>query len=156
QRGEISHVEILGFCFLLIVAGNETTTKLIGNMACQLSRHPVQRELLIATPSLILNAIEEMFRYDSPTHMMARTLTRDVTLHGCTMEQGKKVALILASANRDERRWPNADAFDVTRDTSEHVGLGHGIHHCLGAALARLEGRIALEEILATMPDFVV
>ena len=156
QRGEISHVEILGFCFLLIVAGNETTTKLIGNMAYQLSRNPDQRAVLIERPSLIPNAIEEVFRFDSPTHMMARTLTRDVTLHGRTMEKGCKVALILASANRDERRWSHPDVFDVTRDASEHVGLGYGIHHCMGAALARLEGRVALEEILAVMPDFDV
>jgi cytochrome P450 len=72
------------------------------------------------------------------------------------MEAGAKVALILASANRDERRWPRADVFDVARDTAEHVGLGVGIHHCLGAALARLEGRIALEEMLAAMPDFAI
>jgi cytochrome P450 len=156
SRGEISHVEIVGFCFLLIIAGNETTTKLIGNMTYQLSRNPGQKRNLLDDPSLIPNAIEEVFRYDSPTHMMARTLTRDVELHGKTLEKGRKVALLLASANRDERRWPDADRFDVMRETSEHVGLGVGIHHCLGAALARLEGRIALQEILAVMPDFVV
>jgi cytochrome P450 len=156
QRGELSHVEIIGFCFLLIIAGNETTTKLIGNTTDQLDRHPDQRRRLLDEPGLVPNAIEEVFRFDSPTHMMARTLTRDVALHGRTMRAGEKVALILASANRDERRWQRAAEFDVTRDTSEHVGLGVGVHHCLGAALARLEGRIALEEMLAVVPGFAI
>ena len=156
RRGEISHAEILGFCFLLIIAGNETTTKLIGNMVYELDRYPDQRERLLRDPSLVPNAIEEVLRYASSTHMMARTLTRDVELHGRQMKKGKKVAIILASANRDERRWPSPDVLDVGRDTSEHLAFGFGIHHCIGAALARLEGRVALGEILAHMPDFTV
>lgn len=156
KRGEISHVEILGFCFLLIIAGNETTTKLVGNMVCELDRHPRERARLLRDPTLVPNAVEEVLRYASSTHMMARTLTRDVELHGRRMEKGRKVAIILASANRDERRWRDPDVFDVGRDTSEHLAFGFGVHHCLGAALARLEGRIALAEILAHMPDFRV
>jgi cytochrome P450 len=156
QRGEISHTEILGFCFLLIIAGNETTTKLIGNMVCELDRHFDQRQRLLRDPMLVPNAVEEVLRYASSTHMMARTLTRDVELHGRRMEKGRKVAVILASANRDERRWPDPDVFDVGRDTSEHLAFGFGIHHCIGAALARLEGRVALAEILAHVPDFRV
>jgi cytochrome P450 len=156
SRGEISHAEILGFCFLLIIAGNETTTKLIGNMVCELDRHASERARLLRDPALVPNAVEEVLRYASSTHMMARTLTRDVELHERRMEKGKKVAIILASANRDERRWPSPDTFDVGRDTSEHLAFGFGVHHCIGAALARLEGRIALAEILAHMPDFTV
>jgi hypothetical protein len=156
QRGEISHVEILGFCFLLIIAGNETTTKLIGNMVCELDRYPDERARLLRDPMLVPNAVEEVLRYASSTHMMARTLTRDVELHGRRMEKGRKVAIILAAANRDERRWPEPDVFDVGRDTSEHLAFGFGIHHCIGAALARLEGRIALAEILAHIPDYRV
>jgi len=156
KRGEISHVEILGFCFLLIIAGNETTTKLIGNMVCELDCNPRERERLLRDPTLIPNAVEEVLRYASSTHMMARTLTRDVELHGRRMKKGRKVAIILASANRDERRWPDPDVFDIGRDTSEHLAFGFGVHHCLGAALARLEGRIALAEILAHMPHFSV
>ena len=156
KRGEISHVEILGFCFLLIIAGNETTTKLVGNMVCELDRHPRERARLLRDSTLVPNAVEEVLRYASSTHMMARTLTRDVELHGRRMEKGRKVAIILASANRDERRWPDPDVFDIGRDTSEHLAFGFGVHHCLGAALARLEGRIALAEILAHMPDFRV
>jgi cytochrome P450 len=156
HAGDISHLEIVGFCFLLIIAGNETTTKLLGNLADQLTRHPKAKARLVADPRGIPNAIEEMLRYDTSTHMMARTLARDVELHGRRMEAGRKVALLLASANRDERRWPSADVFDPTRDTTDHVAFGFGVHFCLGAALARLEARVALEELLATLPDFAV
>jgi cytochrome P450 len=155
-RGEIDRGEILGFCFLLLIAGNETTAKLIGNMAVQLDLHPSERERLGREPALIPNAVEEVLRYDTSTHMMARTLTRDVEAHGCRMRAGTKVALILASANRDPRFWPDPDRFDVGRDTSGSLALGIGIHHCLGAALARLEGTIALQEMLARIPDFAV
>jgi cytochrome P450 len=155
-RGELSHLEIIGFCFLLIIAGNETTTKLIGNMAYRLSLHPDQRRRLLADASLIPNAVEEVLRYESSTHLMARTLTRDVPLHGRTMPRGKKVALLLAAANRDERYWTDPDVFDVGRDTAGHLAFGIGIHHCLGASLARLEATVALQEVLARIPDFHV
>lgn len=156
RAGEISHLEIVGFCFLLIIAGNETTTKLLGNLADQLTRHPLVQRRLVAEPTLIANAVEEMLRYDTSTHMMARTLTRDLELHGRRMEAGRKIALLLASANRDERHWRDPDVFDVGRDTADHVAFGFGVHFCLGAALARLEARVALEELLARLPDFAV
>ena len=156
RAGDISHLEIVGFCFLLIIAGNETTTKLLGNLADQLTRHPDAKARLVAEPALIPNAVEEMLRYDTSTHMMARTLTRDLELHGRRLEAGRKVALLLAAANRDERRWRDPDVFDPTRDTADHVAFGFGVHFCLGAALARLEARVALEELLARVPDFAV
>ncbi len=152
----LTHREILGFCFLLIIAGNETTTKLIGNAAYWLHRNPEQRSKLLADPDLMPGAIEEVLRYDGSTQAMARALTRDIELHGKTMHGGKKVLLLLGSANRDERQWERADEFDVTRDPAGHVGFGHGIHYCLGAALARLETRVALEELLPRIGEYEV
>jgi hypothetical protein len=154
-QGEISHLEILGFCYLLIIAGNETSTKLIGNIAYQLQRHPDHREALLADPTLVPNAVEEVLRFDPVTHMMARTLTRDVELHGERMQAGSKVALILASANRDERFWQRPDELDLHRhDAKEHLAFGFGIHHCIGAALARSEARVALAEMLRRIPRY--
>ncbi len=153
--------ELLGFCFLLIVAGNETTTKLIGNAMYWLEQHPEQRRDVRASVgtdgSLVASAVEETLRFDGSTQAMARTLTRDVELHGEVMEAGRKVLLLFGAANRDERRWGDtADRFEVTRDAGGHLGLGHGIHHCLGAAVARLEARVALEVLLPRLGDYVI
>jgi len=156
RAGALSRDELLGFCFLLIVAGNETTMKLIGNLVYYLDVHPEQRELLVADPGRIPDAVEETLRYDLPVQLTARTLERDVELHGQTMRAGDKVALLLASANRDERRFPEPDRFDVERDASGHLGFGIGLHFCLGASLARLEARVAIEELLARVPRYEV
>jgi cytochrome P450 len=153
----LTHNELLGFCFLLIIAGNETTTKLIGNALHSLWRAPDQRSRILADRTLVAAAVEETLRYDGSTQAMARTLTRDVELHGRTMEAGCKVLLLFGAANRDERFWgPTADTFDLDRDTTGHLAFGHGIHFCLGAAVARLEARVALEELLWRMPDYEV
>src|SRR5262245_37303877 len=154
--GLLSHDELLGFCFLLIVAGNETTMKLIGNLAYYLAEHPDQRSRLVENPARIPAAVEETLRYDLPVQLTARTLTRDVELHGQRLRAGEKVALLLASANRDERQFPDPDRFDVDRDASGHLGFGIGIHFCLGASLARLEARIALEALLERVPEYRV
>lgn len=154
--GELSHEEVLGYIFILSIAGNETTTKLIGNMIFQLHRHPDQLAVLRAEPELLPSAIEETMRYDGPTQMMARTATRDVELHGRTIPAGAKVALLFTCANRDERKYENAEVYDVRRNPRDHLGFGGGLHACLGAALARLEARIAMTELLAMMRDFSI
>jgi cytochrome P450 len=105
-------------------------------------------------PSLIASAVEECLRFDSPVQGLARTLTRDVTLHGTSLAKGDQVLLLFASANRDGRRIPEPERFDVTRDPNPHVAFGFGAHYCLGASLARLEARVAFEELLARFPDY--
>jgi cytochrome P450 len=156
QAGDISYDETLGFCFLLAIAGNETTTKLIGNVMYQLDSHPDQRRMLFDDMSRLPAAIEEVMRFDGPTQMQARTLTRDVELHGQTMKEGDKVAIMFVSANRDERHYPDAEKLDITRNPRDHLGFGAGVHACIGAALARLEVKVACEEIFKVMPDFTV
>ena len=151
----LTDAEIVGFCFLLVIAGNETTTKMLGNAIVLLDRHPDQRAWLVANPGAITGAVEEVVRYDNSTQMLARVLTRDVPLHGTTMQGGKKLVLLIGSANRDERAFERPDEFDVRRAPS-HLAFGHGLHVCLGASLARLEGRVALEEVLPRMPDYAV
>jgi cytochrome P450 len=156
QGTTLSHSELLGFCFLLIIAGNETTTKLLGNAVFLLAENPHERNAVARDPALIAGAVEETLRYDTSTQVMARSLTRDLEMHGEQMRAGTKVLLLYGSANRDERHWPDADRFDVRRDGAGHLAFGHGIHHCLGAALARLEARVALEELLPVLGDYEV
>jgi cytochrome P450 len=151
----LTDAEIVGFCFLLVIAGNETTTKMLGNAMVLLQRHPDQRAWLVANPGGLAGAVEEVVRYDNSTQMLARVLTRDVSLHGTTMQAGRKLLLLIGSANRDERAIERPDEFDVRREPS-HLAFGHGLHVCLGASLARLEGRVALEEVLPRMPDYAV
>ena len=145
RRPPLSPSEVLGFCFLLLIAGNETTTKLLGNAIYWLGRFPDQRAKVLADPTLIPAAVEETLRFDTSTQGLARLLTRDVELHGTTLPAGSKGLLLFGSANRDQRHWDGPDRFDVGRNPAGHLAFGHGIHHCLGAALARLEMRVALE-----------
>jgi hypothetical protein len=150
----LSDVELIGFGFLLLVAGNETTTNLISNAAILLDRHRDQRRLLIEDSARIPTAVEEFLRYDSPVQGLARTTTAPVTLHGVTMPEGSKVLLLFGAANHDERVIADAERFDVLRDPNPHVAFGFGAHFCLGANLARLEARVAFEELLARLPDY--
>lgn len=156
KNGELTHDEVLGFLILLGVAGNETTTKLIGNMSFRLWQHKDQRQLLVNNPSLIPNGVEETMRYDGSSQLLGRTVMNDIEIGGHTMKAGQRVGLLLISANRDERKWPDPDKYDVTRKTTGHMGFGFGIHSCVGAALARLEGKVAFEEILKALPDFEI
>ncbi len=153
---KLSEQELLGFCFLLLIAGNDTTTSLIGNGAELLDRHPDQRAELVADPSLIPAAVEEMVRVESPTQALPRTAMRDVELHGVTIPDGSRVMLLWGAANLDDREFSDPESFDIHRVAPRHLGFGHGIHHCLGASLARLESRVAFEELLARIPDYQV
>jgi len=153
---QLTDDEVIGFCFLLVIAGNETTTKLIGNAAYWLWRFPDQRARLLADPSRLADAVEETLRYEGSTQVMARTTTRDVERHGVTIPADTKVLLLLGSANRDERFWERPDEFDIDREAKGHLAFGHGIHVCLGAALARLETRIALEHLLERLGPYDV
>jgi len=152
----LSEEELLGFCLLLLVAGHETTTNLLSNSAVVLAQHPGSRRELADDPGCIPAAVEELLRYDSPVQGLSRTLTRPVDLHGRRLDEGDTVLLLFGSANRDEHAFPDADRFDIHRTPERQVAFGHGIHFCLGASLARLEARLALEALLARHRDWDV
>jgi len=151
---QLSESELIAFAFLLLVGGNETTTNLISNAVILLDRHRDQRSLLLDDPARIPTAIEEFLRFDSPVQGLARTTAAPITLHGVTIPEGEKVLLLFGSANHDERKIPDAERFDVLRDPNPHLAFGFGAHFCLGANLARLEARVAFEELLAQLPDY--
>jgi cytochrome P450 len=154
----LSTADVVGYCFTLLVAGNETTRHLVTGGALALWEHPEQRGLLAAEPERIPVAVEELLRWVTPIQVFGRTATRDLTLHCEHVREGDFVALLYASANRDEAAFgPTADRFDVTRALdAQHVAFGFGPHLCLGAALARLETRVMLEELLARAPAYDV
>jgi cytochrome P450 len=152
----LTRPEILTYVTVLAGAGNETTARLIGWLVSVLARHPDQRKELTDDPRLCPNAIEETLRFEPTGHAIARYVTTDVELHGDEVPAGSAMMLLVASANRDERRWPDPDRFDIHRKTSQHLTFGIGTHYCLGAALARLEARVALEEILEHFPKWEV
>ena len=153
----LTEAELLGFCVLLVIAGHETTTKMVSNGIEILSRHPDQRDELVADPGLTPGAVEEVLRFHNSTQYMHRTLTRDHEMHGGQMSEGDSVLLLIGAANHDEREFgPTAEEFDIHRRPERHLAFGYGAHFCLGAALARLEGRVALEEIHRRLPDYEV
>lgn len=141
---KLSEPDLVQFCKLLLVAGNETTTNLIGNAVLTLLEHPDQFALLRENPALIPSAIEEVLRFRSPVQALIRLAKSDLELGGQTIKAGDKVTVFIGSANRDLARFPDPDRFDVARDPNPHLSFGHGIHFCLGAPLARLETRVAL------------
>ena len=150
-------ISILGFAFTMVAGGNDTTTGMLGGAVQLLTRHRDQREQLIAEPSLIPDAIDELLRLTSPVQGLARTATRDVVIEGTTIPRGRKVLLLYGSANRDPREFgPDAADLDIRRRPTKILTFGHGAHFCLGAAAARLQARVALEELLARCPDFSV
>jgi cytochrome P450/ferredoxin-NADP reductase len=146
--------EVSGLMLVLYLGGVESTAGLTGNLFKLLAENPDQRALLQHDPSLIPAAIEEALRLITPLQLTARTTSRDVTFHGVTIPAGDRVVLVTGAANRDERQFPDPDRFDITRTRSRHLGFGEGVHGCLGAPLARLEARIALEEALPVLGDY--
>jgi cytochrome P450 len=145
----LTHREILGFFQLLLLAGSETTINLIANAVLCLLDHPDQLTKLRGHMELLPSAIEEVLRYRSPLQTVFRGARRDVEMHGQVIPKGKLVLPIIGSANRDAAVFENADHFDITRDPNPHLAFGHGVHFCLGAALARLEAKIAITDLLA-------
>ena len=150
-------LQILGFAFTMVTGGNDTSTGLLGGAAEILTRRPDQRALLLGDPGRIPNAIEELLRLTTPVQNLARTATRDVTIRGTRIPKGRKVLLSYGAANRDPDEFgADAEECDVGRRIRHHLAFGSGSHHCLGAAAARLQARIALEELLARCPGFSV
>ena len=152
----LTREEVLTYVTVVAGAGNETTTRLIGWAGKVLADFPDERRKLVEDPSLIPNAIEELLRFEPPAPHAARYVTQDVEYHGRTVPAGSAMLLLMGSANRDERKFENPDRFDVNREVRGHISFGFGLHFCLGAALARLEGRIALEEVLKRFPEWTV
>jgi cytochrome P450 len=154
QSATLDELDVIMFVVLLLVAGNETTTNLIGNAVNALMDNPRQLDRVVGDPSLIPNLIEETLRFESPLAASFRTATRDVELAGVAIPKGAEIALLIGSANRDERHFENADRFDIGRDTSGHLGFGFGEHFCLGSSFARLQAHAALKAIIPELPRF--
>ena len=152
----LTRKEVLTYIDILAAAGNETTTRLIGWTGKLLADHPDQRREIAQDRSLVANAIEEILRYESPSPIQARYVAHDVEHHGRRVPEGSAMVLLNGSGNRDERRFVDPDRFDIHRDIGRHLAFGYGIHLCLGAALARLEGRVALDEVLERFPQWEV
>jgi cytochrome P450 len=151
----LTRIEVLQYTNMIAGAGNETTTRLIGFLGQLLGEHPDQRRQIVENPSLIPMAIEEVLRYEAPSPVQARYVARDVECRGTTVPEGSVMLLLNGSANRDERRYPDGEKFDIRRGDT-HLSFGHGLHFCLGSALARMQARVALEEVIKRWPDWKV
>ena len=152
----LSRDEVLTYTFVVAGAGNETTTRLIGWAGKVLAEHPDQRRQLVKDASLIPNAIEELLRFEPPAPHVGRYVAKDAEFHGRTVPAGNAMLFLVGAANRDDRRYPEGDRFDIHRKVGQHLTFGYGVHFCLGAALARLEGRIALDELMKRFPEWEV
>jgi cytochrome P450 len=153
---KLTEDELIATVILLLIAGHETTTNLIGNGMLALMRNPGQLEKLKADPSLIRTAIEELLRYDSPVQMTARWVLEDLEFNGQPMTKGQQVATLLGAANHDPEQFANPQTLDITREDNHHLAFGSGIHYCVGAPLARLEGQIAIATLLRRMPNLTL
>ena len=151
----LTRTEVLLYCSTIAGAGNETTTRLIGFTGQLLAEHPDQRRQIVDDFSLIPMAIEEVLRYEAPSPVQARYIARDAECHGTTVPEGSVMLLLNGSANRDERKFPDGERFDIRR-VGGHLSFGHGLHFCLGSALARMQTRVGLEEVIRRWPDWEV
>jgi cytochrome P450 len=156
QGDKLSEAEVISMCLLLFIAGHETTVNLIGNGTLALLRHPDQLARLRAEPGLVPNAVEELLRYDSPVQRTARITTTEVEVAGHALGKGAMVVTALGAANRDPAQFPDPDRLDVARRDPRHISFGFGIHFCLGAPLARVEGQIALGTLLRRAPGLTL
>lgn len=154
QSETMSDDEVVAACVLLLLAGNETTMRLISNMALALGRFPEQRHRLVEDPGLIPSGVEETLRYDSPIQLMFRAARKDTTIAGHEVARGQALLSMLGAANRDPDVFTEPDLYDVGRDDNVHVAFGYGIHFCLGSSLARLETAVAFEELLGLVPQY--
>jgi len=152
EGDRLSRDELFTTCVLLLVAGNETTTKLIGNSIVALLRNPDQFEILREEPKRIPGAVDELLRYDSPVQLTSRFVSEDCEMNGQPLLLGQQLVLLLAAGNRDPDAWDAPNELDVTRENVRHLAFGHGLHHCLGSKLARLEGALALEALIGRFP----
>jgi cytochrome P450 len=155
-RRRLTRQELLGYINLIAAAGNETTTRLIGWTGKVLADHPDQRRELAENRALVPDAIEEILRFESPSPVQARYVTTSVEHYGGVVPAGSVMLLLTAAANRDDRKFPDGDRFDIHRTIDHHLAFGYGVHFCLGAALARLEGCVALDEVLKRFPTWEV
>jgi cytochrome P450 len=157
QVRKLTREELLVCIVQVAFAGSETTTRLIGWAGKVLAEHPDQRRELLADRSLIANAVEELMRFEPPAPHIARYVTRDVEYYGRTVPAGSNLLLIVGAANRDHRQFPpDGDVFDIHRKASAHLGFGIGVHYCIGASMARMEGRVAIDEILNRFPEWEI
>jgi len=156
QGDKLTEGELLATCILLFIAGHETTVNLIGNGLLALLRHPDQLARLAADPTLIQGAVEELLRYDSPVQRTARITNADVEVGGHAIAKGSMVVTVIGAANRDPAQFPDPDRLDITRRDTRHIAFGFGIHFCLGAPLARVEGQIALGTLLRRLPKLAL
>lgn len=153
EKDRLTEAELIGFCVTLFTAGEETTLDLLGNGTLALLQHPEEREKLIRIPSIIPNAIEELLRYDSPVQLFVRIAAEDVEIEGNIIRTGERILCALGAANRDPEKFPHPNTLDLNRKDLDHVAFGSGIHQCLGAMLARVEGQIAIPTLFSRLSD---
>lgn len=156
QGDKLTDEELLATCILLVIAGHETTVNLISNSVLSLLHHPEQLEELKQRPLLIERAVEEFLRYESPTQITARIASEDIEINGTTIKKGEQVYILLGAANRDPKKFINANVLEITRNPNPHIAFGYGIHFCIGSSLARLEAQIAIQTLLQRLPNLQI